>query len=436
MSIRRAVVTVLAGGLSACAIVATTGAPRTAADQAAATPIYQDPTYSSASVPPTSSARMSVAEKASQTISSVAPAIPRLGIAQYGWWNEALHGVSRLQYNHDRNATTLINTTSYPIDQSLGASWDPALIYKVATAISDEAREVVPNNVLNLDFYSPTMNLERDPRWGRNDEAYGEDPCRSRSSSTSSSTAWRATTPTGSCSPPAPATEGAHDDQALRAQQQRGQPPDRHLEHGRPDASASTTRRRSAASSQDAQPASVMSSYNSVNDVPAAADPYLIDTLMRQTFGFSGYMTSDCDAIFEIVPAIAVSRRTGRGPSTTPSATRSRCRPARTPTARSASTTRSATSTPSLPRSAEAIRTPLDTFNVNDLDTTVHAPVPGADEDRRVRRRGAVEPWVQQARARVPAGLVDERGRQQRRHRDASRGSTSRARRPTRRSCC
>ena len=71
---------------------------------------------------------------------------------------------------------TLTNTTSYPIDLSRGASWDPALTYEVAKAESDEAREIVRNNKFDLDFYSPTINLGRDPRWGRNDESYGEDP--------------------------------------------------------------------------------------------------------------------------------------------------------------------------------------------------------------------------------------------------------------------
>ena len=97
------------------------------------------------------------------------------GIPSYGWWNEALHGINAQTYGAG-NATTLTNTTSYPIDLSRGSSWDPALTYQVAQAESDEARELVPGNKLNLDFYSPTVNLGRDPRWGRNDESYGEDP--------------------------------------------------------------------------------------------------------------------------------------------------------------------------------------------------------------------------------------------------------------------
>src|SRR5215468_2327796 len=98
------------------------------------------------------------------------------GIPAYGWWNEALHGINAESLNPSGNAVTLTNTTSYPIDLSRAASWDPALTYQVAQAESDEAREVVRNNKFDLDFYSPTINLGRDPRWGRNDESFSEDP--------------------------------------------------------------------------------------------------------------------------------------------------------------------------------------------------------------------------------------------------------------------
>ena len=91
--------------------------------------------------------------------------------------------------------STLTNTTSYPIDQSMGASWDPDLMYRVASADrpTSRARSCAATSS-NLDFYSPTMNLQRDPRWGRNDESYGEDPYSRRRWSRSSSTAWRART--------------------------------------------------------------------------------------------------------------------------------------------------------------------------------------------------------------------------------------------------
>src|SRR3954463_8501066 len=147
-----------------------------AANPAPGTPIYLDRRYSYAERAADLVSRMTTAEKASQLVSSQAPAIPRLGIRPWGQWNEALHGVARSQLTYNANATLLNNTTSYPTDQTMGSSWDPDLMYRVAREIGDEAREVSPDNVLNLDFYSPTMNLERDPRWGRTDESYGEDP--------------------------------------------------------------------------------------------------------------------------------------------------------------------------------------------------------------------------------------------------------------------
>jgi len=119
---------------------------------------------------------MTLAEKASQMVSSQAPAIPRLGISAWGWWNEAAHGVADMQLQSGTETTPLINTTIYPDDLALASSWDPSLAYAQGSAISDEARDVAPGNAKNLDFYAPTVNLSRDPRWGRNDETFSEDP--------------------------------------------------------------------------------------------------------------------------------------------------------------------------------------------------------------------------------------------------------------------
>jgi hypothetical protein len=97
----------------------------------------------------------------------MAPAIPLPGVAAYGWWNEATHGVAREQTNDGDNPPDLTNTTSYPVSLSLGSAGNPDLIYRAASLISDEAREVVRDNRLDLNFYSPTVNPARDPRWGR-----------------------------------------------------------------------------------------------------------------------------------------------------------------------------------------------------------------------------------------------------------------------------
>ncbi len=104
---------------------------------------------------------------------SEAPAIQRLGIPQYNWWNEALHGVARAGI-----------ATVFPQVIGLASTWNPDLIQRMAGVISDEGRakhhEAVRNNVRDLytglTFFCPNVNIFRDPRWGRGQETYGEDP--------------------------------------------------------------------------------------------------------------------------------------------------------------------------------------------------------------------------------------------------------------------
>src|SRR5678816_4139948 len=116
--------------------------------------------------------RMTLEEKVSQMMNA-APAIPRLGIAEYDWWNEALHGVAFANVS-----------TVFPQAIGLGATFDPPLINRVATVISDEARAKYHeaqrrgnrNRFYGLTFWSPNINIFRDPRWGRGQETYGEDP--------------------------------------------------------------------------------------------------------------------------------------------------------------------------------------------------------------------------------------------------------------------
>jgi len=101
------------------------------------------------------------------------PAIERLGIPQFQWWNEALHGVGRNGF-----------ATVFPITMGMAASWDDALLHKVFTAVSDEARVKAQQakrsgdikRYQSLSFWTPNINIFRDPRWGRGQETYGEDP--------------------------------------------------------------------------------------------------------------------------------------------------------------------------------------------------------------------------------------------------------------------
>ncbi len=116
--------------------------------------------------------RLSIEEKAAQMI-DVAEGIPRLNIPEYNWWNEALHGVARAG-----------NATVFPQAIGLAAAWNTELIFKIADVISTEARakhhEFARNEDFSrykgLTFWSPNINIFRDPRWGRGQETYGEDP--------------------------------------------------------------------------------------------------------------------------------------------------------------------------------------------------------------------------------------------------------------------
>src|SRR4051812_2209107 len=116
--------------------------------------------------------RMTLEEKVSQ-MKDVAPEIARLSVPEYNWWNEALHGVARSGL-----------ATVFPQAIGLAATWDDSLMFRMATVISDEARakhhEYLRNNshqrYQGLTFWSPNINLFRDPRWGRGQETYGEDP--------------------------------------------------------------------------------------------------------------------------------------------------------------------------------------------------------------------------------------------------------------------
>jgi beta-glucosidase len=116
--------------------------------------------------------RLTLEEKAEQ-MKDKAPAIPRLGIPEYNWWNEALHGVARAGL-----------ATSFPQAIGLAATWDDSLMFRIATVISDEARAKYHEALRHddharyhgLTFWSPNINLFRDPRWGRGQETYGEDP--------------------------------------------------------------------------------------------------------------------------------------------------------------------------------------------------------------------------------------------------------------------
>lgn len=134
--------------------------------------VFQDPSKSISDRVEDLISKMTLEEKATQLMFD-SPAIERLGIAKYNWWNECLHGVAR-------NG----KATVFPQAIGMGATFDVDLMKRIGVAISDEARAKYNENrrvgymdrYAGLTFWSPNVNLFRDPRWGRGQETYGEDP--------------------------------------------------------------------------------------------------------------------------------------------------------------------------------------------------------------------------------------------------------------------
>ncbi|MCH5212992.1 MAG: hypothetical protein J1G06_08250, partial [Oscillospiraceae bacterium] len=108
-------------------------------------------------------ARMTLDEKAAQTAAKSTPAISRLGVHNYYYWREGIHGVARQGI-----------ATSFPSSLAMSNTWDTALMQEAMDITSTEARG--KNNRYDLNYWNPTINMARDPRWGRNEESYGEDP--------------------------------------------------------------------------------------------------------------------------------------------------------------------------------------------------------------------------------------------------------------------
>jgi beta-glucosidase len=231
--------------------------------------------------------RMTLEEKVSQ-MQDVAPAIPRLGIPAYNWWNEALHGVARAG-----------NATVFPQAIGLAATWDPDLIHRVAGVISTEARAKYndalahgnTSRYFGLTFFSPNINIFRDPRWGRGQETYGEDPFLTSRIGVAFVTGMQGDDPHYLKTISTPKHFAVHS----------GPESNRHsfdvpvTPHDFADTYAPAFRALITEGKAD----SVMCAYNSVLGLPACASPFLLDTL-RNSWGFRGYVVSDCGAVYDI----------------------------------------------------------------------------------------------------------------------------------------
>ena len=372
--------------------------------QTAPTPIYLDPSYTPAERAADLVGRMTLAEKASQANSNMAAAIPRLGISAYGWWNEAAHGVSCETLTNNSNCTALTNTTSYPVSLSAAATWDPPLLNKEASLISDEAREVETNNTLNMDFYAPVVNLMRDPRWGRTDETFSEDPYLMTKMASQFVNGLQGQDVNGT-----PLAQGGGYQKAIATlKHYAANNSEVNRLNGSADMDDRTLREYYTKQFRDivgaAHPGSLMSSYNSINGVPSPANVYLTDTLARETFGFGGYFTSDCDAIYEIQAGHHWQPPGWAAPLDNI---------ARHAFAMSAGedldcntgyhdSSNYATALPTAV--ANKIPTQTDTFNVNDVDTSLVRLFTARMKLGEFDSGGDANPWVKAARQRVPQG--------------------------------
>jgi beta-glucosidase len=241
-------------------------------------------------------ARMTLAEKVSQLVTD-APAIRRLGVPAYDWWNEALHGVARAG-----------RATVFPQAIALAATFDEALVRRVAEATALEARAKyheasrrgATGRYEGLTFFSPNLNIFRDPRWGRGQETYGEDPLLTARLGVAfikglqgEDPRWLATVATAK-------HFAAHSGpEALR-----------HGFDARVSAHdlADTYLPQFEAAVREGHVASVMPAYNRVNGEPCAASPTLLRQTLRQAWGFGGYVVSDCGGVGDIFKGHGVAR--------------------------------------------------------------------------------------------------------------------------------
>jgi beta-glucosidase len=251
------------------------------------TPPYLDPSLSPERRAVDLVSRMTLEEKVSQ-MQDVAPAIPRLQIPAYNWWNEGLHGVARSGI-----------ATVFPQAIGLGATWDANLIHSIADVISTEARAkyndaIAHNNTgryYGLTFWSPNINIFRDPRWGRGQETYGEDPFLTARLGVAFVTGLQGDDPHYLKTVSTPKHYAVHSGpESLR---HRFDVPV--SMHDLYDTYTPAFR----ATVIEGHADSVMCAYNSVLGQPACANTLLFN-LLRNQWGFKGYVVSDCWAINDL----------------------------------------------------------------------------------------------------------------------------------------
>jgi beta-glucosidase-like glycosyl hydrolase len=274
-------------------------------------PLYLDTKYSFEERAADLVSCMTLSEKAQQLHTNNAPAIPRLGVQQYTYWSEGQHGINRLGADTAAGGQGELDAqaTSFPVNFASTMSWDPSLVYQETTAVSNEARGFLDKSLFgtgennlgpsasdygSLTYWAPTVNMDRDPRWGRTDEAFGEDPYLASQMSDAFVEGYQGETTSGKPTTPYLKVASTAKHFALNNE-----------EDDRTSGSSDTTDanirdyyiKQFQSLVENAHVSGIMTSYNSINGTPSPVDTYTTNELLQRTYGFDGYTTSDCDAV-------------------------------------------------------------------------------------------------------------------------------------------
>jgi len=231
--------------------------------------------------------RMTVEEKVTQLVNQ-SREVPRLNVPDYDWWSESLHGVARN------------GTTEFPEPIGLAATFDTDAIHHMAVVIGTEARASYVRGMRDghsdifegLDFWAPNINIFRDPRWGRGQETYGEDPFLTARMGVAVVTGMQGDDPKYYRVISTPKHYAVHS----------GPETTRHTadvkvsKHDEVDTYLPAFR----STVTEGKAASVMCAYNSINGQPACVNEFLLQDQLRGKWGFQGYVVSDCDAVINI----------------------------------------------------------------------------------------------------------------------------------------
>lgn len=232
--------------------------------------------------------KMTLEEKASQ-INNTSPAIERLKVSAYNWWNEALHGVARAGL-----------ATSFPQPIGLAATFNDKAIYKMGVIISDEARakynqfqrEGKHGLYEGLTFYSPNINIFRDPRWGRGHETFGEDPYLTGTLGVAFVKAMQGDDPNYFKTICTAKHFAVHS----------GPEPTRHEFDAKPLKKdlCETYLPAFKMLAQQGKVYSFMCAYNRLYGEPCCSDPFLLTEILRKQWGFNGFVATDCGAVWDM----------------------------------------------------------------------------------------------------------------------------------------